>query len=537
MTTKSPLWQLSTVPVILSIQNVKQALLTTTTAVSGDVTRSVLLTISNDAEKTKGVELAASQPEADQDSSYSPPPVLVDRSKASLHSSQARTIANFRPISQLQSYRSPQQVSVVRPVSSVPVVRRVTSFSSARNIPQSSIVWSSSPMSVVRPANLSTLKATTFGKEMDVSASRQHISYVDMSSRPMSAEAALSNIMAKNVKSEAFGSEESYHRTIRKMPSLAPEGDDDDDDEMEDIKPDIDGMDADQSDSPQERKPIISSYGDMKDYPLKKRPLIIPSEGYSSVTSDGGSESERADMSSSKAELRKKVNRTRPSRRKPKNMDIKVAERFVMVNRGVLEGLMDHVKSNAEPFEERELARRFQKDRIKKCDYCDRTFNYFSKLVEHIRSHTKIKPYVCRICESRFKYKGDLMVHIKQHSEDKPFSCECGRQFATKKYLNVHKRQAAIMGRHPAARPFSRRQEPAKPTNTRSARSNRRAPAENCDYWLFECQECGKRLTCKQDLMEHVRTHTNMEPVFECDTCAIKFEDPQQFEKHMLEHN
>jgi uncharacterized Zn-finger protein len=42
------------------------------------------------------------------------------------------------------------------------------------------------------------------------------------------------------------------------------------------------------------------------------------------------------------------------------------------------------------------------------CPHCQRKFNYKSKLVIHVRSHTGEKPFLCGHCEKRFSKKCNL---------------------------------------------------------------------------------------------------------------------------------
>jgi hypothetical protein len=154
---------------------------------------------------------------------------------------------------------------------------------------------------------------------------------------------------------------------------------------------------------------------------------------------------------------------------------------------------------------------------VRACEYCGKHFKYFSKLMEHIRSHTKQKPYKCSICGRTYTYKGDLTVHIRQHSTSKPYVCDCGRSFASKKYLSVHQSQARIKGRH--------------------------AISKDERHAQYECSQCGKRFKFFSSFDLHLQTHRtpgvtpgDQLEMFECQSCNRLFKDHSLFVEHVLEH-
>ncbi|CAK8679186.1 unnamed protein product [Clavelina lepadiformis] len=67
------------------------------------------------------------------------------------------------------------------------------------------------------------------------------------------------------------------------------------------------------------------------------------------------------------------------------------------------------------------------------------------KLVNHIRVHTREKPFACPVCNKRFGRTENLKIHIRTHTGEKPFRCkylECDRLFANssdrKKHSYMH---------------------------------------------------------------------------------------------------
>ncbi|XP_071532486.1 uncharacterized protein [Panulirus ornatus] len=77
-----------------------------------------------------------------------------------------------------------------------------------------------------------------------------------------------------------------------------------------------------------------------------------------------------------------------------------------------------------------------------KCEFCEATFDNQDTLKQHLRLHSRRKPYRCDECGAKFSYNSTLEWHKKSHTGEMPFKCdECGAQFLQNSMLVWHKRK------------------------------------------------------------------------------------------------
>ncbi|XP_074540907.1 uncharacterized protein LOC141801667 isoform X2 [Halichoeres trimaculatus] len=138
-------------------------------------------------------------------------------------------------------------------------------------------------------------------------------------------------------------------------------------------------------------------------------------------------------------------------------------------------------------------------NRLHKCTFCGKTFEFKRYLTQHMKGHIRGRPFLCSVCGKSFGQKSYLIKHMSEHSGEKPFSCsECGKRFTRNSGLICH------MALHRGEKPYS-------------------------------CSVCGKRFTQKGHVISHMLIHSGKKP-FGCSECSKSFTHKYYLNLHMARH-
>lgn len=82
------------------------------------------------------------------------------------------------------------------------------------------------------------------------------------------------------------------------------------------------------------------------------------------------------------------------------------------------------------------------------CRLCQpaRKFTAYTTLLNHLRSHAQIRPYVCTVCHQDFTRQHSLNYHKLIHQNVTRFTCgQCGRKFRHPSHYKEHKRRHKVL--------------------------------------------------------------------------------------------
>lgn len=160
------------------------------------------------------------------------------------------------------------------------------------------------------------------------------------------------------------------------------------------------------------------------------------------------------------------------------------------------------------------------------CDLCGEQFAHKYLIEGHLRTHRGLQPFACFACEQQFDEYGKLQRHRdRQHghggggdgevkaertdaAEQKRFVCEyadCGKNYKNRRSINEHINRVHL-------------------------------GIKKCVESI--CEMCGKSFQTRPNLMQHMKTHMDIEQYpYQCDICQKRFNVQYSFKIHMMRHN
>ncbi|XP_075236492.1 uncharacterized protein LOC142333354 [Lycorma delicatula] len=185
---------------------------------------------------------------------------------------------------------------------------------------------------------------------------------------------------------------------------------------------------------------------------------------------------------------------------------------------------------------EREYFYRQQKELT--CKVCKKILATKMILKEHMLIHTGEKPHVCMLCGRAFRHKANLVVHINAHTIVKTFECPmCPQTFSMRVDLEDHKKTHTdqqyvcnVCGDsfHSKRVLWTHQQIHNKRIQRKKRRGNRKGG--------LPCRICGKFLSTKNTLKEHIMIHSGEKP-HECLLCGKTIRHKANFIIHVQSHS
>lgn len=172
------------------------------------------------------------------------------------------------------------------------------------------------------------------------------------------------------------------------------------------------------------------------------------------------------------------------------------------------------------------------------CSFCNRHFRKFTKLQDHIKTHTKARLFPCKTCKRKFTtdvlltrheiIHSDLITQIK--SESVPRCIICNGTFTNKSDLEEHMReykqrlQTEIINCQYCEKPFSKLS--ALIRHMKSHDQNK----------THLCNVCNRTFAMGQELIDHLNRHKGFTP-HKCHLCNKSYMQITKLKNHLKTHS
>ncbi|XP_071050487.1 gastrula zinc finger protein XlCGF26.1-like isoform X8 [Onthophagus taurus] len=165
------------------------------------------------------------------------------------------------------------------------------------------------------------------------------------------------------------------------------------------------------------------------------------------------------------------------------------------------------------------------------CDICDQTFRDKPTLTHHKKRHLNQYDFTCDECGEQFVVKSSFEYHILSKHKGVRHACkDCGKIFTTEWYLREH----SVKHNDDYEQQYFSCSECEKKFMVKSS-LNQHIKRVHCGKGLSICEICGKAVTSKTSLRDHIMIHTGEKP-FKCEVCKKPFKTKNLLKIHVRTH-
>ncbi|XP_034016167.1 zinc finger protein 516-like [Thalassophryne amazonica] len=174
------------------------------------------------------------------------------------------------------------------------------------------------------------------------------------------------------------------------------------------------------------------------------------------------------------------------------------------------------------------------------CGVCSRTFPLLSSLSQHMRRHTREKPYKCPYCEHRAAQKGSLKVHIRNHKlglvSPNPSGEERAGDKGQKDNVMILKfpEIACTPEKAHSINGKVKKEGTKKKVEGKVAAQNMEG-SDGTDVGPHSCHFCGQVFPQVLLLKMHIKRHRNSQG-YSCRMCGRRFRQAWFLQSHMHIH-
>ncbi|XP_039879617.1 zinc finger protein 585A-like [Simochromis diagramma] len=168
------------------------------------------------------------------------------------------------------------------------------------------------------------------------------------------------------------------------------------------------------------------------------------------------------------------------------------------------------------------------------CPICiNRRFRGPNKLMRHMRTHTKEKPFSCPVCAMSFSQSYHMTRHVRnQHNLGKYICSKCGKSFSSWLDMRAHKKTHAVEGLTCLACDKQFKEKAALASHLKLHKKVASGPRS------LVCGDCGKEFRRMYHLKRHIVTHRKASngECFTCPDCQTDFAFVEDLNKHLEVH-
>ena len=189
------------------------------------------------------------------------------------------------------------------------------------------------------------------------------------------------------------------------------------------------------------------------------------------------------------------------------DVKIKIEEKEIELDGGTRPS---HTNENMSLLNQQNAAKH-KPEKLHSCEECGKTFGRRSKLINHMRKHTKLKKiYECDKCGKVLSHRSKLIIHMRKHTGERVFSCgKCGKCFAKKSGQRAHEMKHEIED------------------GTMSSEKLKIYEQKRID-----CEQCGKHFYNQSQHVRHIKGHDGIKD-FQCDQCEKGFTSHPSLVQHV----